>query len=160
YFMALANHHDNFDLYNSKFQPNWNSTKLGPKKDLISGWEKAARHNGMYFGVSVHASHAWRLYESSRLADKTGPYTGLPYDGIITKHDGNGKWCDGLDPQELYGPNHPMSITSDQEAMVHQQWNWGNGVNVPPKESCEQYYNRTNDLFDSYNPDLLYLDDT
>ena len=29
YFMALANHHDNFDLYDSRHQP-WNATRLGP----------------------------------------------------------------------------------------------------------------------------------
>ena len=41
-FMALANHHDNFDLYDSKYQP-WNSVAIGPKQDLIGGWAKAAR---------------------------------------------------------------------------------------------------------------------
>ena len=41
-FMALANHHDNFDLSTRKYQP-WNSVALGPKKDLIGGWAKAAR---------------------------------------------------------------------------------------------------------------------
>jgi alpha-L-fucosidase len=54
YFMALANHHDNFDLFNSRYQKNWNATKIGPKKDLIRGWERAARNQGLYFGVSVH----------------------------------------------------------------------------------------------------------
>src|SRR5687768_2129722 len=34
YFMALANHHDNLDLWDSKHQP-WNSVRVGPKKDLI-----------------------------------------------------------------------------------------------------------------------------
>ena len=33
YFMALANHHDNFDLYNSKYHK-WNSIKIGPKKAI------------------------------------------------------------------------------------------------------------------------------
>src|SRR5208337_4703234 len=42
YFMALANHHDNFDNFNSKYQP-WNSVAIGPQKDLIGGWAKAAR---------------------------------------------------------------------------------------------------------------------
>ena len=42
YFMALANHHDNMDLWNSTHQP-WNSTRAGPKKDLIGGWAKATR---------------------------------------------------------------------------------------------------------------------
>ena len=58
YFMALAEHHDNFDLWNSKYQP-WNSVNVGPHKDLIGGWAAAARKNGLRFGVSVHASHAW-----------------------------------------------------------------------------------------------------
>jgi len=35
-FMALAVHHDNFDLWNSKYQP-WNSVNVGPHKDLIGG---------------------------------------------------------------------------------------------------------------------------
>jgi alpha-L-fucosidase len=57
-FMALANHHDNFDNFNSKYQP-WNSVAVGPHKDLIGGWAAAARKNGLRFGVSVHASHTW-----------------------------------------------------------------------------------------------------
>src|SRR5713101_6916907 len=34
YFMALANHHDNFDNFNSRYQP-WNAVNLGPQRDLI-----------------------------------------------------------------------------------------------------------------------------
>jgi hypothetical protein len=86
-FMALANHHDNFDLYNSKYQP-WNSVALGPKKDLIGGWAKAARKHGLRFGVSVHASHTWMWYEPAQGADKEGPFAGVPYDGKLTKADG------------------------------------------------------------------------
>ncbi|WP_460502196.1 alpha-L-fucosidase, partial [Hymenobacter agri] len=69
YFVALANHHDNFDLYQSRYQP-WNATRLGPKKDLVGGWAKAARKHGLRFGVSVHAAHAWRWYEAAQLADQ------------------------------------------------------------------------------------------
>ena len=46
YFFALANHHDNFDNRDSKYQP-WNSVAVGPHKDLIGGWAKAARKNGL-----------------------------------------------------------------------------------------------------------------
>ena len=31
YFVALANHHDNFDCWNSKYQP-WNCVNVGPEK--------------------------------------------------------------------------------------------------------------------------------
>ncbi|WP_114791126.1 alpha-L-fucosidase [Niabella yanshanensis] len=160
YFMALANHHDNFDLYKSRYQPNWNSTRLGPKKDLIAGWEKAARRQGLYFGVSVHAAHAWSWYEPSQQADKAGPYAGVPYDGTLTQKDGKGKWWEGLDPQELYAQQHPLSANSDDERTIHQQWNWGNGVTPPSKKYCDQFFNRTIDLINSYDPDLVYFDDT
>src|ERR1017187_4066819 len=75
-FMALANHHDNFDNFNSKYQP-WNSVNVGPHKDLIGGWAAAARKNGLRFGVSVHASRAWSWYEVAQGADKTGPLAGV-----------------------------------------------------------------------------------
>lgn len=160
YFMAMANHHDNFDLYDSKYQKHWNATKIGPKKDLIGGWEKAARNNGLPFGVSVHASHAWSWYEVAQRSDKTGQYAGVPYDGHLTKADGKGKWWDGLDPQELYAQNHPLSENSWNNSSIHRQWGWSNGVCLPDKTYIEKFYNRTIDLINKYNPDVVYFDDS
>lgn len=159
YFMALANHHDNFDLYNSRHHK-WNSLNIGPKKDLIGGWEKAARNNGLHFGVSVHAAHAWSWYETAQRSDKNGTYAGVPYDGKLTKKDGKGKWWEGLDPQELYAQDHALSENSSDNNGIHKQWNWGNGVSVPSKAYCDKFLKRTIDLIDQYNPDLIYFDDT
>jgi alpha-L-fucosidase len=159
YFVALANHHDNFDNYNSQHH-RWNSVKYGPKKDIIGGWAKAARNKGLVFGVSVHAAHAWTWYEQAQLADKSGPLAGIPYDGKLTKTNGKGKWWEGLDPQELYAQNHALSEGAEDPHSIHKQWNWGNGANVPGKEYCEKFYNRTVDLINQYEPDLLYFDDT
>ena len=102
--MALAVYHDNFDLWNSKYQP-WNSVAVGPHQDLIGGWAAAARKNGLRFAVSVHASHAWSWYERRR-EPMPRPLAGVPYDGKLTKADGKGLWWDGLDPQDLYAQNH------------------------------------------------------
>ena len=148
YFFALANHHDNFDNWDSKYQP-WNSVAVGPKKDLIGGWAKAARENGLKFGVSVHAAHAWTWYEPSQ-----------DYDGNLTKADGKGLWWDGLDPQDLYAQNHPRSVGSDNPGRIHSQWNWGNGASLPDQNYCDKFYNRTVDLISKYHPDLIYFDDT
>ena len=65
YFFAMANHHDNFDNWDSKYKP-WNAVAIGPKKDLIAGRAKAAKNNGLPFGVSVHAAHAWTWYEAAQ----------------------------------------------------------------------------------------------
>lgn len=159
YFVAMANHHDNFDNYNSRYQP-WNSVKMGPKKDLIGGWAKAAQKQGLRFGVSVHAAHAWSWYETAQRSDKSGPMAGVPYDGKLTKADGKGAWWEGLDPQQLYAQNHPLSAGSENTHTIHKQWHWGEGVSVPDKAYCENFYNRTVDLINKYHPDLVYFDDT
>lgn len=159
YFFALANHHDNFDNYDSKYQP-WNSVNMGPKRDLIGGWERAARKQGLRFGVSVHAAHAWSWYEPSQGSDKDGPKAGVPYDGKLTKADGKGKWWEGYDPQDLYEQRHTPAPNFQDMGSIHGRWNWGNGVTPPDQAYCDKFYNRTADLIKKYRPDLLYFDDT
>ena len=153
YFMALANHHDNFDLYDSKYQP-WNSVALGPQKDLVGGWAKAARNNGLRFGVSVHASHAWSWYEPAQGADTNGPLAGVPYDGKLTKADGKGLWWDGLDPQDLYAQNHQPGTK------LEWRWDPAKGSSVPDAAYLEKFFKRTQQLWDDYHPDQIYFDDS
>jgi alpha-L-fucosidase len=148
YFFVMGNHHDNVDMWDSKYQE-WNTVKVGPKKDILDGWEKAARKNNLKFGVSIHASHAWSWLEPSQA-----------YDGNLTKADGAGKWWDGLDPQELYAQNHAHSSGWDNSGTIHSQWNWVNGVSIPSAAYCNKFYNRTMDMIKRYNPDLVYFDDT
>lgn len=140
YFVAMANHHDNFDNWDSKYQP-WNSVNMGPKKDLIAGWSKAAHKEGMHFGVTVHAARAWSWYELAQGADTEGPYKGVQYDGNVLKTDGKGKWWEGYDPQDLYAQNHPLKAKPNQAYI-------------------DKFFNRTKDLIDKYHPDLLYFDDS
>ncbi len=159
YFFAMANHHDNLDLWNSKYQP-WNSVNMGPKQDLIAGWATAARKHGMKFGVSVHASHAWGWYETAQGADQTGPLAGVPYDGKLTKEDGKGTWWEGYDPQDLYEQRHTPAPDFEGPTSIWARWDWGNGLTPPDQQFCDRFYNRTIDLIDSYHPDLIYFDDT
>lgn len=140
YFMALASHHDNFDLWNSKYQP-WNAVRLGPHQDLIGRWATAARAAGLRFGVSVHSARAWNWYEPAQGADQAGPRAGVPYDGRLRLADGKGRWWEGLDPQDLYAQNHPPGARPDAPYIT-------------------KFYNRTIDLINQYHPDLIYFDDT
>jgi len=139
-------------LWDSKYQ-DWNSVRVGPKKDIMTGWANAAKKYKLPFGISVHASHAWTFYETSQGADTTGVYKGVPYDGKLNKADGKGTWWEGLDPQNLYAQNHKPSTGWG--------WEWQKGAVTPPsQEYCDKFYNRTMDLINKYNPDLIYFDDT
>ena len=148
YFMALGNHHDNFDNWNSPYQE-WNSVNVGPKKDLIKGWSDACKAEGLPLGVSIHASHAWTWLEPSQ-----------KFDGNLTKEDGEGKWWEGLDPQELYAQNHTHSSGWESSGTIHSQWDWGNGASQPSTAYKQKFQNRVLELINDYDPDMIYFDDT
>ncbi len=86
-FVALANHHDSFDAWDSKHQP-WNAAAIGPHRDVIGTWAAAARKQGLRFGVTVHQARNWWWFQPSHGADKSGPNAGVPYDGRLTQADG------------------------------------------------------------------------
>ncbi|HEX5399850.1 MAG TPA: alpha-L-fucosidase [Verrucomicrobiae bacterium] len=139
-FLALANHHDGFDTWNSKYHA-WNSENIGPRRDVIGGWAAAARNQGLRFGVTSHAARNWWWQQVAHLCDRTGPKAGVPYDGCLTLAEGKGQWWDGYDPQQLYGRKHG----------VHEQ---------PDEAYVRNFYNRIRDLIDLHDPDLLYFDNT
>ena len=115
YFMAMGCHHDNFDLFASKHHE-WNSTRVGPKRDIVGTWAPLVREAGLKFGISNHSSHAWHWYQPAYGYDAEGPMRGRRYDAYwLREKHGRGKYWDGLDPQELYtGPYYvpPAGIMS------------------------------------------------
>jgi alpha-L-fucosidase len=165
YFVALANHHDNFDCYDSTHHA-WNSTRVGPKKDIVGTWSKMARSRGLRFGVTNHSAHSWHWFQTAYGYDPEGPLAGVRYDGWLTKEQGKGKWWDGLDPQELYtGPNMPMpkgidsiKAANDWHAQNDRKWTEQPPANNP--EFVNRWFLRCQELVDKYDPDLLYFDNT
>lgn len=166
YFVALANHHDNFDAYNSRYHA-WNSMRVGPRRDIVGTWAKAARAKGLRFGVSNHSAHAWHWLQTAYGYDAEGPLAGQRYDAWrLSKADGKGTWWDGLDPQELYTGRNivmPDGITTIRTANEWHDENTGFWDEKPPAANpafVRQWFLRARDLIDSYRPDLVYFDDT
>ncbi len=163
YFMALANHHDNLDTYASSYHP-WNSTRVGPRKDIIGTWAKLARERGLRFGVSNHSSHAWHWNQPAYGYDPEGPRAGQRYDAFnLTAAQGKGKWWEGLNPQQLYtGRMMPMpdGIRTIAEA---NEWHegtdrlWSEGIPADPAFACN-WLLRCRELIDKYQPDMVYFD--
>jgi alpha-L-fucosidase len=166
YFMALACHHDNLDCFDSTHH-GWNTTKVGPRKDIVGTWEKLVRSRGLRFGVSNHSSHAWHWLQTAYGYDPEGPMAGVRYDAYtVSRRDGKGTWWDGLDPQELYTGRNlvmPDGITTIDAA---KQWHethdrvWNEAAPSMNPEFTRTWYLRCQELVDKYKPDLLYFDDT
>ncbi|WP_020576546.1 alpha-L-fucosidase [Actinopolymorpha alba] len=140
YFVSLANHIDNFDLWNSLHQP-WNSVNVGPKRDVVEEWARAARRHNLPFGLSFHANWSWQLLDVAFGADQDGPLPGVPYDGHLTAADGAGRWWDGLDPAKLYGRSR-------------------RGDEPPDPDVVADFYRRVWDAFTRYRPEFVYFDDS
>jgi len=168
YFVALANHEDNFDTYDSRYF-DWNAVRVGPHRDIVGTWAKVARAHGLRFGVSNHSSHAWHWFQTAYGYDAEGPRAGLRYDAFrLTKADGKGKWWDGLDPQELYGGPRPGMVLPDGITSAKAARDWHDAHNLPWTEAApaddpvfaNRWFFRLQDLIDKYDPDFLYLDNT
>jgi alpha-L-fucosidase len=133
YFMSMGVHHDNFDLWDSK-HTRWNSVRLGPRKDIVSLFRKAAIRHGLRFGVSEHLAMSYKWFSVSHGSDKQGPLAGVPYDGADPRY------------ADLY---HDI-----KEVYVNLEWN----LNNTSEAFKRHWYLRIRDLVDKYQPDILFTD--
>ena len=128
YVVPVAEHHDGFAMYDSQLSE-WTAVKMGPHKDVIGLLAKAARAEGLRFGLSSHrAEHDW-FFDGGRQfdSDVNDPrYAGLygPAEAHLSKDDQN---------------------LADDWTYVSQAW-------------LDDWLARTVELIDDYHPDLIYFD--
>lgn len=139
FIISMAVHHDNFDMWNSKYQPKWNSTKFGPEIDVCKVIKEETLKAGLRWGVTTHLERTYSWFQTNKLMDKTGIYKDIPYDGN-NKAD-----------QDLYLPNPDFaSLGSADDQLRH-----------PLKSPImwrNMWKNRMYDLIDNYDPDFFYFD--
>lgn len=162
YLMIQGVHHDNYDLWNSKYQP-WNSVNIGPKRDLIAEWAKACKSDGMRFGVTFHHEYTWWWWQTAFGSDKEGEKKGIPYDGHLSLEDGKGKWWEGYDPRMLYGID--LREYKGVEQNAHTEWSpppagiFSNHLDYA-KWYTTNWALRMMDVVAHYDPDFIYTDGT
>jgi alpha-L-fucosidase len=133
YFMSMGVHHDNFDLWRSRHN-RWNAAEMGPGIDIVGAWRKAARDEGLRFGVSEHLWITYKWYSVAHGSDATGPLAGVPYDGARPE------------AKDLY-------VDSDQ---IWNDLDWTeDGI---PNWWKRHWHERVLDIIDQHEPDFLYSD--
>lgn len=162
YLMIQGVHHDNYDLWNSQYQP-WNTVNIGPKRDLIGEWAKACRADNMRFGVTFHHEYSWWWWQTAFGSDSTGEKKGIPYDGNLTLADGKGKWWEGYDPKMLYGID--LREYKGVNAKAHNDWSPApagifSGHLDYAKWYATNWALRMMDVVKNYDPDFIYTDGT
>ena len=130
YFVSMGSHHDDFFLWNSP-EHKWNAVNYGPHRDVVAAWQKAAKSQGLPFGVSEHLGASFTWFQDSHKSDKTGPLAGVPYDGADPAN-----W-------DLY--HFPAEPGDTKWYSNNPRWQ-------------QQWYTEIKQLVDDYHPELLYSD--
>lgn len=135
YVVPVAEHCDGFAMYASDVT-RWDASEMGPKRDVVGEIAKAARKQGLHFGLSSHRAEHWWWYHAGRAYDS-----------------------DVNDPKfaGLYGPAARTGLPADKPDNwpdSGQLQNW-----MPPnKEFLNDWMARTSELIDKYSPELIYFD--
>lgn len=132
FFVTMGVHHDNFDLWDSKYH-SWNAVNHGPKRDIVGEWKKAAEKYGLRFGISEHLERSFSWFATNKGADKEGPRAGIPYDGSNPEY------------RELYLDN---TVEDSNPAYPAN----------PSPAFVKNFYQRIKDVVERYQPDWLYTD--
>lgn len=133
YFCMIAMHHDNFDCFDSPHQKRWNSLNMGPKRDIAGEWQRAAKNEGLHFGMTEHLAASWWFYQTAKWSDKKGELFGVPYDGTQPEY------------ADLY-----WKANENVEGHYY--------IPQAPEFIQRAWYDRISGIIDRYHPDLLYSD--
>ena len=136
YFMGQAMHHDHFYNYPSRIN-RFNSAEMGPMRDICGEWKRAAQKYNLPFGLSEHLGASFSWWRTNKLADKEGPYAGVPYDGNDPEY------------RDFYYDNYEH-LENDRDGL--DPWYTQN-------PAFQQYWlDSIREVVDLYHPDLLYSD--
>lgn len=131
YVMPVAEHHDGYSLYDNSFT-RWDSTEIGPMRDVIAELKEAITAEDLKFCVSSHRAFNWAYFFRMKGADNTDP-----------------QWFDlySADQDYLY-PNPEKSVFLKDHKHV-----W-----VSDQKFRDDWMARTAELVDKYEPDVIWFD--
>lgn len=166
YVVPVAEHHDAFAMYDSRFT-RWNAVKMGPKRDVLGELCEAGRKVGLKVGASSHFAFNWDYFNKKPEFDTSDPeyqdLYGRPHEpytpadsefqelwwsrtkDIIDNYQPDVLWFDFVLDRDEYRPYHPKLAAYYYNKGIE----WG-------KEVVLQ--NKNFDNFESFPPGTNVLD--
>ena len=129
YVVPVAEHHDAFAMYNSKYT-RWNAVNMGPKRDILGEIFTAARKKGLKTGASSHLAFNWAYFnrkpafdnwdkqyddlyginreKTDQMTDEWRTMWWNRTKDIIDNYHPDVLWFDFYLDKEAFRPNHPQ----------------------------------------------------
>ncbi len=131
--MPVCEHHDGFAMYDTEFN-RWNSTKMGPCRDIAGELRSACEKEGLTFCASTHRAEHYFFMNMGRTFDS----------------DVNNE-----EYRDFYGPAYHCKELNSGD--LHKTT--ADTFSIPPtKEWLDDWLVRTCELIDKYQPRILYFD--
>lgn len=134
----IGEHHDGFAMWDTRYSE-WNSVKMGPRRNVVKELEQAIRKQNMRFLVALHHAENWWFF----------PHWRPEYDTSDERYSA------------LYGQLHNQVLDPAKPIMKTVAKDWeeqGDLQDKPSQEFLELWLGKTKEVIDSFHPDVLYFD--
>ena len=137
YVVLVTKHHDGYCLWDSQYQPEWNSVVSGPKRNIVDELTTSVREQGLRMGFYyslpewTNPRHIWMVDPDNEISDYVDNYMVPQFKELVTRYKpdlifSDGDWnntAEQLRSQELISWYYN---TVGKDAIVNNRW--GNGT--------------------------------
>ena len=137
YVVLVTKHHDGYCLWDSQFQPEWNSVVSGPRRNIVEELTTAVRDEGLRMGFYyslpewTNPRHIWMVDPDNEIGDYVDNYMVPQFKELVGRYKpdllfSDGDWnntAEQLRSQELISWYYN---TVGADAIVNNRW--GNGT--------------------------------
>ena len=137
YVVLVTKHHDGFCLWDSQYQPEWNSVTSGPHRNIVEDLNKAVRQQGLRMGFYyslpewTNPRHIWMVDSDNEIGDYVDNYMVPQFKELVKRYKpdllfSDGDWnntAEQLRSKELISWYYN---TVGPDAIVNNRW--GNGT--------------------------------
>jgi alpha-L-fucosidase len=134
----VGEHHDGFAMWDTRYSE-WNSTRMGPKRNVVEELAGAIRRQGMRFMVALHHAENWWYF----------PHWRPEFDTADPRYQG------------LYGQLHNQEWAGQKTVLekIPRDWEYqGDFQDKPSQEFLEMWLGKIKEIVDNYHPDMLWFD--
>lgn len=148
YVLLVTKHHDGYCLWDSKYQPQWNSVVSGPKRNIVEDVTTAVRNAGLKMGFYysllewTNPIHRWTVDPTDSIGPYVENYMIPQFKELVSKYRPSVLFSDG-DWDYTAEQLHSAELISwyyntvGPEAVVNDRWGNGNrhGFRTPEYSS-------------------------
>jgi len=137
YVVLVTKHHDGYCLWDSKFQPEWNSVVSGPKRNIVEELTNSVRDKGLRMGFYyslpewTNPLHIWMQDPDDSISDYVNDYMVPQFKELVERYKPDLLFSDGDWNNTADQLRSPYLIswyynTVGPDAIVNNRW--GNGT--------------------------------